>query len=81
MAKPIDEITIKGFKSIRSLEDFKLCPLNILIGANGAGKSNIVSFFSFLHEMVAGRLALTVRCDCTLDSKLKERETWRTRLG
>lgn len=60
MAKPIDTITIKGFKSIRSLESFRLRPLNILIGANGAGKSNFVSFFSFLHELVDGRLALTV---------------------
>ena len=40
MAQPLDKITIKGFKSIRSLEDFKLQPLNVLIGGNGAGKSN-----------------------------------------
>jgi predicted ATPase len=60
MAKRIDRLTIKGFKSIRSLESFRLRELNILIGANGAGKSNFVSFFSFLREMVEGRLALTV---------------------
>jgi predicted ATPase len=39
MGQPVDKITIKGFKSIRSLEDFPLRNLNILIGANGAGKS------------------------------------------
>ncbi|MCP4756199.1 MAG: AAA family ATPase, partial [Proteobacteria bacterium] len=31
-------------------------PLNVLIGANGAGKSNVVSFFKLLNEMMAGRL-------------------------
>ncbi|NLH41872.1 MAG: AAA family ATPase [Planctomycetes bacterium] len=60
MGQPIDKITLKGFKSIRNLEDFPLRPLNILIGANGAGKSNFVSFFTFLREAVEGRLALYV---------------------
>ncbi len=57
MGQPIDKITLKGFKSIRELVDFPLRNLNILIGANGAGKSNFVSFFTFLREAVEGRLA------------------------
>jgi predicted ATPase len=60
MGRPIDKITLKGFKSIRSLEDFPLRSLNILIGANGAGKSNFVSFFTFLREAVEGRLGVYV---------------------
>ena len=60
MSLPIDRITLKGYRSIRSLEDFELGPVNILIGANGAGKSNFVSFFSLLSEMVKRRLALAV---------------------
>jgi predicted ATPase len=60
MGQPIDKITLKGFKSIRSLEDFPLRSLNILIGANGAGKSNFVSFFTFLREAVEGRLGVHV---------------------
>jgi len=60
MGQPIDKITLKGFKSIRSLEDFSLRNLNILIGANGAGKSNFVSFFTFLREAIEGRLGLFV---------------------
>jgi len=36
--------------------DLELRPLNILIGANGAGKSNLISFFKMLNEMMAGRL-------------------------
>jgi len=60
MGQPIDKITLKGFKSIRSLENFPLRNLNILIGANGAGKSNFVSFFTFLREVVQGSMGLFV---------------------
>jgi len=60
MGQPIDKITLRGFKSIRELEDFPLRSLNILIGANGAGKSNFVSFFTFLREAVEGRLGVYV---------------------
>lgn len=49
MGKPIDSITLKGFKSIESLENFKLNKLNVLIGANGAGKSNFVDFFRMMR--------------------------------
>jgi len=54
--KTIRTLTIKGFKSIRELKEFKLQSLNVLIGANGAGKSNFVSFFKMLGELVEGRL-------------------------
>ena len=60
MGRSIDTITLEGFKSIRSLEDFKLGKVNVLIGANGSGKSNFVSFFSLLREMVEGRLEKAV---------------------
>jgi predicted ATPase len=53
---PIEKITIKGFKSIRNLSDFRLGKLNILIGANGVGKSNFVSYFRMLGELVEQRL-------------------------
>lgn len=60
MPQSIDRITIKGFKAIRALEDFPLSALNVLIGANGAGKSSFVSFFSLLQELVNGGLELAV---------------------
>lgn len=47
-------LTLKGFKSIKAM-DLELNPLNILIGANGAGKSNLISFFKMLNEMMAER--------------------------
>jgi len=56
----IDKLTIKGFQSIKSLEDFQLTDLNILIGANGAGKSNFVTYFRMLLEMVEGNLGTWV---------------------
>ncbi|MBD3266652.1 AAA family ATPase [bacterium] len=57
----IDSLTIKGFKSIRHLEKLKLNRLNVLIGANGAGKSNFVSFFRMLGELVEQRLQVWVK--------------------
>jgi predicted ATPase len=51
MTQAISKLTIKGYKSIRSLENFKLRNLNILIGPNGSGKSNFVSFFELLQAI------------------------------
>lgn len=48
----IHNISIKNFKSIRQLDDFELRDINILIGSNGAGKSNFISFFKFLNQIV-----------------------------
>ena len=60
MADTIKKLTIEGFKSIRKLEDFELRALNVLIGANGAGKSNFVGFFRLLREMIEQRLQVTL---------------------
>jgi predicted ATPase len=54
-------LTIEGFKSIRELKDFPLRALNVLIGANGAGKSNFVGFFRLLGALVEQRLQLAVQ--------------------
>ncbi|MFH1136318.1 MAG: AAA family ATPase [Pseudomonadota bacterium] len=56
MARPLSMLTIKGFKSIRELVDFKLEKLNVLIGGNGAGKSNFVEIFRLLRAMVEQNL-------------------------
>jgi len=56
----LDQITLKGFKSIRELSDFKLEKLNVLVGANGAGKSNLVDFFRMLRAMADGGLQALV---------------------
>ncbi|MCY4198749.1 MAG: AAA family ATPase [Gammaproteobacteria bacterium] len=48
---PIDTITVRGFKSIRELQDFEIRPLNILIGPNGSGKSNLMAVFRMLRAI------------------------------
>ena len=56
MSSGISKLTIKGYKSIRSLENFELRNINILIGPNGSGKSNFIDFFSFLRDISKERL-------------------------
>ncbi|MDU9049963.1 MAG: AAA family ATPase [Candidatus Electrothrix sp. Rat3] len=52
MTQPLNKLTIKGFKSIQHLEGFHLTSLNVLIGGNGAGKSNFIDFFRMLRTMM-----------------------------
>lgn len=60
MAK-LKRLSVRGFKSIRELNDFELRDLNVLIGANGAGKSNFISLFHLLSEMTEKRLQVFVQ--------------------
>lgn len=51
----LQEIKIEGFKSIKAM-DLELCPINILIGSNGVGKSNFISFFKLVNNIYEQRL-------------------------
>ena len=51
MKGAIKTISINGFKSIRELHEFELRDMNIIIGANGSGKSNFVQIFQLLMAM------------------------------
>jgi predicted ATPase len=53
----LDYITIRGFKSIASIERLELRPINVVIGANGSGKSNFLGAFRFLQSIAEGKLA------------------------
>jgi predicted ATPase len=53
---PIDRINIKNFKSIKDSGDIKINSINILIGPNGVGKSNIINFFKLLNNIYKQRL-------------------------
>lgn len=55
----LNKVEIKGYKSIKELT-LELKGINILIGANGAGKSNLISFFKLLNELVEKRLQFFV---------------------
>lgn len=52
----IKTVTLRGYKSIALLEDFELRNLNVLIGANGAGKSNFIGIFNLLAALSDGKL-------------------------
>ncbi len=51
----VEKIAIEGFKSIGSAE-VDLRPVNVLIGANGSGKSNFIGAFAFLQAIRAAQL-------------------------
>ncbi len=58
----LKSVEIKGYKSI-SFDNplhLELGDVNILLGANGSGKSNIISFFKMLSYMMSGSLQLFV---------------------
>jgi predicted ATPase len=52
----LQTLTVKGYKSIRSIDGLELRDLNIVIGQNGAGKSNFVSLFQFLARLAREEL-------------------------
>lgn len=47
--QPVDGMKIAGYKSIGPLQEVELNRLNVLIGANGSGKSNFVNAFNMLR--------------------------------
>lgn len=51
----LKSVKVKGFRSIKEM-DLEMRPLNVCIGANGAGKSNLIAFFKLINEMMGGRL-------------------------
>jgi predicted ATPase len=48
----LKKIRVAGWKSIRD-QTIDLAPLTVVIGANGAGKSNLLSLFRLLNALVA----------------------------
>jgi len=54
-APDISRIRIAGFRSIENAE-FPLDRINLLIGSNGSGKSNILGIFELLHAITIGKL-------------------------
>ena len=51
----LERIGVEGFKSIEKL-DLPVGDINILIGANGSGKTNLISLFTFLGHLANGKL-------------------------
>jgi predicted ATPase len=53
MAVELKSLSLRGYKTYRDLENFEPGRLTVLVGANGAGKSNLISFFRLLYRMMA----------------------------
>jgi len=53
----LTSVNLKGYKSIGSYsQTIEFQDITIFLGANGSGKSNLVSFFSMLNFMMSGSL-------------------------
>src|SRR5882757_5085948 len=65
MIKEVDDsnqlsrLVLHGYKSIAEC-DIKLGKLNVLIGANGAGKSNFIGFFRLINRILDAQLQVAV---------------------
>jgi predicted ATPase len=57
--KQLSRIVLKGFKSIVEC-DIELNKINVLIGANGAGKSNFIGFFRMMQQLLEENLQVFV---------------------
>jgi len=51
----LDRIQLSGYKSIKEM-DLELRNLNVLIGANGVGKSNLISLFKLFNHLLSNNL-------------------------
>lgn len=56
----LTRLKLEGFRSIQQT-DLELTSLNVLIGINGAGKSNLCKFFTLLNFMMTESLQLHVQ--------------------
>jgi predicted ATPase len=53
--RKLEKLSIENYKSIRQ-QTLELGKLNVFIGGNGSGKSNLISVFRFLREIVTQNL-------------------------
>ncbi len=70
----LKKIKISGYKSLGTDTqpiELELNNLNIIIGANGAGKSNFISFFQMLANMMTGALQIYVGKNGSSESLLQ----------
>ncbi len=55
----LEKLVVRGYKSIREA-DLRLNRINVLIGANGSGKSNLIDLLRFMRRLAEGKLQITV---------------------
>src|SRR3989442_14742910 len=52
----LKKVSLAGYKSIKDCPDVSFRRLNVLIGANGSGKTNLLSFFKLLNYAMTDAL-------------------------
>jgi len=65
----LNRIKLSGYKSIKEM-DLELQNLNVLIGANGAGKSNLISFFKLNNYLMSDSLQEHIAASGYADANL-----------
>lgn len=70
MKHSIEKLTIEGFKSIEMLSDFPFRALNVLIGGNGSGKSNLIAFFRLVRNIMNRSLQVHVQKNGGIEAQL-----------
>jgi len=55
----LEQISASGYKSFRHL-NLLLAPINVLVGANGSGKSSFHSMLKMFSQMMKGELQLHI---------------------
>jgi len=65
----LEKLQVRGYKSIKDAE-IRFGRVNVLIGANGSGKSNLIDLFRFMRRLADGDLQAAVGqaggADCLL---------------
>lgn len=57
----LTNIHLEGFKSVNGEgQDIPIGEITVLLGANGAGKSNLIAFFKMLNYMMTGALQIYI---------------------
>lgn len=51
---------VRGYRRLRDVQNLELGPLNVLIGANGVGKSSLLEVMGLLAASAEGRLEATI---------------------
>src|SRR6266481_6363348 len=64
-----ESIRVQGFRRLHDV-DLKLKPLNVVIGANGCGKTSLLDVFSMLAASASGKLKETVSDLSGIDANL-----------
>jgi len=63
----IKSAEIQNFKSIKNSGVIELGNINVLIGANGSGKSNFIEFFNFLKKIASEELRTYIKRNGSLE--------------